>query len=135
MRRYWRLVTLAVALLACLVIGGISTTSVSARPVIQTRLHFYSEFLRHSPFRFALSGWLHSTKHACIAGRRVELYLKRGNKVRLRDVGRTSSNGAFAVKARAEVHPDRFIIKVRQTRIAHRRYVCGSDRWGHRLHD
>jgi hypothetical protein len=127
MSRFVKLSTVLLAFVALAPMGA------SARPVVKTNFDLYNAHLRHSPFHFAIYGRLHSPKHACIVHRRVELYFKRGDKMRLRDAGRTSRNGAIALKDRARVHPDRFILKVRQTRIAGRRYTCGPWRWDHRL--
>jgi hypothetical protein len=131
-----RLARLSTALLACTAIG-FGTQALAAPAVIlyQTRFDPYDVHLRHSPFHLAIFGRLHSQRHKCIVRRRVKLYLKRGDKQRLRDVGRTTRNGAIAVKAGAKAEPDRFILKVPRVRRGNPPYICLSDRWGHRLHD
>ena len=48
----------------------------------------------------------------CTRGRKVILYFKRGGNFHVRDVDRSSRNGAIALEGHARGRPDRLVLKV-----------------------
>lgn len=121
----------AILVLSAAVVIGASAQA-EATKVIRTQF-FFSSILSISgsgSYEALVAGVVESSKRKCTHRRKVILYFKRGrHKRHLRDVGRSSRNGAVGLDGRSRGEPERLIIRVTKKRVENhgRPYVCWPD--------
>jgi hypothetical protein len=115
---------------AALVIGA--SAHAEGAKVIRTQFFFASIFSisGSGSYEALVTGVVESSRRKCTQGRKVILYFKRGrHKRHLRDVGRSSRNGAVGLEGRSRGEPERLIVRVTKRRVANHGhpYVCWPD--------
>jgi hypothetical protein len=110
---------------AALLIGA--NSQAAASKIVHTDFFISSGFETYGPhfFEVEVAGRINSPKPRCVKKRQVKLYFKRNGERYLRDVGRSSRNGAVALTAHARARPDRYIVVVTKKQIQNPRpYTC-----------
>ena len=115
------------AICAALVAGA---TAAMAAKVYPTQIAVTGTGSSSQPgsFDFSASGYLQSERARCIRARTVKLLFETGGETQVVDIGSSSENGAWAVRAHSTSAPDSELVRVTRRRFGrrHHRKVCGG---------